>query len=146
MRRPLAAIAAICLTSATAVAQRPTAFTPLTNMLAPDAPVDEYSITADGNRVYYSTIKGEVWLFDRRLNKASRISEGGEIWDVSVAPNGSSVAYSRNAENGKDEYIWTIPLDPRTGLATGPQRRASMMPGDTPFHFAGWTATRVRTN
>ena len=90
MRRPLVAIVGLCLASSAAVAQRSTSFTPLANMLAPDAPVDEYSITADGNRVYYSTLKGEVWLLDRQLGKSSRISEGGIIWDIAVAPNGSS--------------------------------------------------------
>ena len=130
MRRPLVAIVGLCLASSAAVAQRSTSFTPLANMLASDAPVDEYSITADGNRVYYSTLKGEVWLLDRQLGKSSRISEGGIIWDIAVAPNGSSLAFTREGETLNQSFIWALPLDPRTGLAAGQQRRASMMPGD----------------
>jgi len=124
----VAALSAVCNA---AIAQRPPAFTPV-SLLPANTAVDEVSVTGDGNRVYYSTPKGEVMLFDRRASKTSRVSEGGDIWDVTVAANGSALAFTKSGETNKDEFVWTVPLDPATGLAAGAQRRASMMPGDTP--------------
>jgi Tol biopolymer transport system component len=126
----ITALAALSLSAVVAAAQRPASFTPI-SLLPADASVDEYAVTDDGNRVYYSTVKGEIMLYDRKLAKTTRISEGGELWDVTVARNGSMVAFTKNGER-RDEYIWTIPIDPTTGLAMGPQRRASMIPGDSP--------------
>jgi len=126
----LAALAALSLNAGVVAAQRSASFTPIA-LLPVDASVDEYAVTGDGNRVYYSTAKGEIMLYDRKLAKTTRISEGGDLWDVTVARNGSVVAFTKNGER-RDEYVWTIPLDPTTGLATGPQRRASMIPGDSP--------------
>ena len=125
-----AALAALVLNAVVVAAQRPGSFTPL-SLLPADASVSEFAVTGDGNRVYYSTAKGEVMLYDRKASKTTRISDGGDIWDITVARDGSQIAFTKNGEN-KDEYIWTIPLDATTGLPTGPQRRASMMPGDTP--------------
>jgi Tol biopolymer transport system component len=121
-----------CTAICAARAQNPAApLTPLT--IGPvTAAIDEYSATADGKRVYYSTTKGEVWLYDRVRNTSARIADGGEIWDIAAAPNGSSVAFTRAGENKRDQFVWIVPLDPKTGLATGPQRRVSALSGDVP--------------
>jgi len=131
MRRQLRLVsfALVCLAVTRAAAQKGSPFVPA-SILPVDAPMDEYAVTADRNRVYYSSLRGEVLLYDRKSSKTTHIADGGVIWDIAVANNGSAVAFTRSGEGGKDYFIWTVPLDSVTGLAKGPQRRASMMPGD----------------
>src|SRR5690242_4633781 len=130
-RLNLISLALVGAATVSASAQRtaPASFTPV-SLLPAGTSVDEYSMTADGNRVYYSSAKGEVFLFDRKTSKTTRIADGGDIWDVTVARNGSAVAFTK--AEGNDEYVWAVPLDPGTGGAKGPQRRVSMIQGDTP--------------
>ena len=127
----LVAFAFVSFAALSVGAQNAPSFAPI-SLLPIDAPVDGYAVTGDGNRVYYTNAKGEVMLYDRKTQKTTRISEGGNIWDITVSRNGSAVAYTKLGESTKDEFNWVIPLDPATGFATGPQRRASMIPGDTP--------------
>ena len=121
-------------------AQNPSApaTTPLT-LYPATAAVDEYATTADGKRVYYSLCASttscatqDVWFYDRARKTSTRIADGGDIYNVVAASNGSAMAFTRVAENKKDQYVWIVPLDPKTGLATGPQRRLSALAGDAP--------------
>ena len=121
-----------CTAICAARAQNPAAPLPPLTLYPATASVDEYSATADGKRIYYSTTKGEVWLYDRGRNTSARIADGGDIYDLAAAPNGSGVAFTRVAENKRDQYVWLVPLDAKTGLATGPQRRVSALMGDVP--------------
>lgn len=125
------ALALAAATSLAAAQQQKPAVSAVPDFL-PTAAMDEYAVTGDSHRVYYSTLKGEIWLYDRLQKKSSRIADGGEVWDITVAPNGSAVAFVRGGETKKGESVWTVPLDPRTGLATGAQRRISMLEGDSP--------------
>jgi DNA-binding beta-propeller fold protein YncE len=68
----------------------PYPFQPLSTFIAPSAVADEIATTGDGNRVYYSTTNGEVWLFDRKTAKSTRVAQVGELWDITVAANRSS--------------------------------------------------------
>ena len=108
---------------------------PLKDGLPANVRADEIVANAGAQRLYYTVetdkVIGEIWRYDRATKESSRLVSGA-LWDLTIAPNGSALAYSKESENGDAEYVWTIPLDPRTGLAAGPERRVSTVPGDTP--------------
>jgi Tol biopolymer transport system component len=45
------------------------------------------------------------------------------------APNGRFVSYNYTAEGLRGQYIWVLPMDTTTGLASGAPRRVTTRPG-----------------
>jgi Tol biopolymer transport system component len=100
-------------------------------ILPADATTELLVLTADGERTYFLNRAGEVWLFDR-ARQTSAYVVGGKPWDLTVSPARNALAYSRSGGNDTSHHVWVIPLDPRTGLAAGPERRLTTSPGDVP--------------
>ena len=103
----------------------------LSNILPVGASVDQFTRTSDGQRTYYSTPSGEVWLYDRAGNKTTRILTG-TVWDLSVSPMRDALAYTKSGQTRREQYVFVQPLDPKTGLASGNERRLSARTGDLP--------------
>jgi Tol biopolymer transport system component len=98
-------------------------------------PYGAYLVPVRGTtRLYYVTQDlNELWMFDRATSRRTRIATG-EMWDPAVSPAGDRIAFARSGEgtNVPNEHIWAIPLDPSTGLASGPARRVSTSMGHQP--------------
>ena len=45
-----------------------------------------------------------------------------------VSPQGDRLAFSRSSEDGTGDFVWTMPIDPKTGMATGQAQRVSLRP------------------
>ncbi len=45
-------------------------------------------------------------------------------------PRGDRIAYDHDSEDRKSGFIWSIPINPTTGAATGPAQRVSVREGD----------------
>jgi Tol biopolymer transport system component len=93
--------------------------------------VEQFTLTRDGERTYYTTTSGEVWLYDRVARKETRIISGS-AWDLSVSPLRDALAYTKGGDTRLEQYVWLLPLDPKTGLASGSERRLSTHAGDVP--------------
>ena len=103
---------------------------PVTGAIAQGEGVYELTATASG-RLYYVTAKGDLWMHDRGGREPTKL-RAFEGWDIHVANNGSVLAFTKSGEGDKGEFVWTMPLDPKTGLPAGPERRASTWEGDAP--------------
>ncbi len=55
---------------------------------------------------------------------------GTDMSPNSVSPQGDRFAFSRSAEDHTGAFLWTMPIDPGTGIATGPAHRVSLRPTD----------------
>lgn len=112
---------------------------PLPKTLIVEIPGDVANMAPalNGRRLYYSTPTGELFLYDVASKRTTRITTGAQVVPTSVSARGNRIAFTRSAEGGNTgayhpidgvyaSPIWTMPLDPRTGLATGPARRASL--------------------
>lgn len=105
--------------------------TRLTDALPSDVRVTQLVITPDARRVYYGDSARAIWLYDRADKRNVRLADG-EAWDLTVSPAGNALAFKRTSPGSADQHVWILPLDERTGAATGPARRASERQGDTP--------------
>jgi Tol biopolymer transport system component len=105
--------------------------TRLTDALPSDVRVTQLVITPDARRVYYGDSARAIWLYDRADKRSVRLADG-EAWDLTVSPAGNALAFKRTSPGSADQHVWILPLDARTGAATGPARRASERQGDTP--------------
>ncbi|MBI4473774.1 MAG: PD40 domain-containing protein, partial [Acidobacteria bacterium] len=93
--------------------------------------VEQFTMTSSVQRTYYTTTSGEVWLYDRGGKNATRIANGG-VWDLSVSPLQDALAYTKSGETRQEQYVWILPLNPKTGLPSGSERRLSAHSGDVP--------------
>ncbi len=87
--------------------------------------------TLNGRRLYYRVGTDSLWLYDVASKRSTRIATG-PMSNLSASAQGNRIAFERPDEGGVGNSIWTIPLDPRTGLATAPARRASVGPASIP--------------
>jgi len=105
--------------------------TRLTDVLPGDVRVTQMVLTPDARRVYYGDSARAIWMYDRGDKRNVRLADG-EAWDLTVSADGNALAFKRTTAGFADEHVWVLPLDARTGVATGPARRASERQGDTP--------------
>src|SRR5215471_9895959 len=103
----------------------------LRNVFPDDARVEQFTLTSDGKRTYYTTTTGDIWLYDRGGRKSTRIVTG-TVWDLSVSPLQDALAYTRAGSARQEQYVWVLPLDSKTGLPSGSERRVTEQPGDVP--------------
>src|SRR5215831_16141030 len=66
-------------------AQGPIPNEPLRNVFPAGARVEQFALTGDGTRTYYTTTSGEIWLYERGKNESARIATGS-VWDLAVSP------------------------------------------------------------
>ena len=103
----------------------------LPNVLPADARAEQFTLTSDGQRTYYTTPAGDIWLYDRSRQTNSRVATGS-FWDVGVSPLRDALVYTTSGEARQEQYVWLLPLDPKTGLSSGNARRVSEHTGDVP--------------
>jgi Tol biopolymer transport system component len=101
------------------------------NALPPGAKSTQLVVSRDTLHVYYSDSARALWAYDRAAGRATRLA-AGEIWDLTIARNADALAYRRLDHATAAQQVWMLPLDARTGLAAGPERRASNAQGDAP--------------
>ena len=131
--RTVAAIAAVMFcTGAPVAAQRgPTAGRRFPDIVPADHQAAQIVLSTDTTRAYAISPTGEIWFFDHTRKTSARLA-AGEAWDLSLASTGRALAYSRAGVKRTDHTVWVLPLDPRTGLASGPERRMSAGTADAP--------------
>ena len=83
------------------------------------------------NRFYLLICPDTLALYDINSKRMTRLGAGGWAGLV-VSHDGSFLAFSRRMDGGKTPYIWTLPLNPASGMPSGPPRRASMSSGNAP--------------
>jgi Tol biopolymer transport system component len=76
------------------------------------------------------TLVGEARIFDR--GSANWFGIGRQESDYAWSPRGDRIAFAKVDEHGRNMYVWTMPMDPRTGRPTGLPRRIAVRPGRGP--------------
>jgi hypothetical protein len=131
MKRALIAGTFLILGSLAFLGQTPIPREELANVFPASARVEQFTLTGDGQRTYYTTTSGDVWLYARDNQSNTRII-AGNVWDVSVSQFRDALAYTKGAETRLEQHVWMLPLDPETGLAAGSERLLSARSGDVP--------------
>lgn len=93
--------------------------------------VGETAPALGGKRIYYLTGSNELRMYDA-VSKRSVNVASGMMRRLAVSMRGDLITFVRAEQKEGPTNVWTLPLDPGTGLAAGPSRRASVGPGDFP--------------
>ena len=96
----------------------------------PGVNIGRISPSGNPNRLYYN-VGDKLYVFDVSTRKSALVAEG-DIWNLDISPTNDRLVFARDVEGGKVSNVWTMSLDPKTGLATAPARRLALTPGDQP--------------
>ncbi len=130
----LATLVAILTAMSTAASQIPPA-SQISDFLPPGARTTQLAVSKNLQHVYFVDTARALWVFDRQSHRSTRLVSTG-VSDLAVAETGGAAVYVRTENQSAKHYLWTLPLDPRTGLASAPERRVNDVEGDTPAFSA----------
>jgi Tol biopolymer transport system component len=87
-----------------------------------------WTLSQDRRRVYYLEDPTQLYVLDRTTGKSSKVLGPmvGLKAAAAVSPAGDRLAFFRNAEGGGESQLWTVPLDPATGLPNAAPRRVAL--------------------
>lgn len=88
-------------------------------------------VSSDARHVYYGDSTRAIWFYDRTDRRNIRLTNSGAS-DLTISPAGDAIAYVKTEPGSSEQHVWVLPLDARSGLARGAERRVSAMQGDTP--------------
>jgi Tol biopolymer transport system component len=103
----------------------------LPNVLPAGAKVEQLALTNDGQRTYYTTPNGDIWFYDHDGKTTTRVVTGN-IWDLNVSSLRDALVYTKSGDTRQEAYVWLLPLESKTGLASGNARRISEHTADAP--------------
>ena len=105
------------LCASAAMAQAPTTPQDVRNLVPATVMVEQFVVTPDSVRTYYAPSAGGIWMYDRRTNTTSRITDDA-AWDLALAPKGDALLYTKAGVTRRDQQVWFLPLSSTTGLPT----------------------------
>ena len=79
----------------------------------------------------YDSVTGSIFAYDVASKRSTLVTRGFD-GNLSLSRAGDRIAYDHESEDRKDDFIWSIPIDPTTGAAAGPAQRVTMGKGNTP--------------
>ena len=101
-----------------------------------DHSTHDIAITPNGRRIYYSQDTIQLYMYDRETRRTSPIlgpmAGVGANPGLALSPAGDRLAFARSAEGSGEKQLWTVSLDPATGLPNGPARRVSILVAHSP--------------
>jgi dipeptidyl aminopeptidase/acylaminoacyl peptidase len=98
-------------------------------VLLPDGRTLIYSSTTTRNASSWQPRATDT-TFAYDIATKRRTLLGTNMLPTDVSPMGDRLAFTRTLEDGTGRVVWTMPIDPRTGLATGPAQRVSLRSDD----------------
>jgi Tol biopolymer transport system component len=97
------------------------------HVLLPDRRTVIYTIS--NSHDYSMLARDTTFAYDVATKRSTPL--GTNVLPESVSPQGDRLAFSRSPEGASGTlvtFLWTMPINPRTGLATGPPQRVSLRP------------------
>lgn len=92
--------------------------------------IDEAVRLPNGTVVLY-TVGDCIIAYDLKTKRSMLVTLGFDN-SLSISRSGNRIAFGRGSDDATTGYIWTMPIDPKTGLAAGPAKRVSRSAGDCP--------------
>jgi Tol biopolymer transport system component len=70
------------------------------------------------------SIGDSTFAYDMSTRRGTPL--GTNMYPQAISPQGDRFAFVRRSEDGRGNFVWTMPVDPRTGRGTGPAQRVSL--------------------
>ncbi|MEP6835659.1 MAG: hypothetical protein ABJB74_19890 [Gemmatimonas sp.] len=91
---------------------------------------------APGGKLLYYRAGDTIRVYNRATKTSRDLLSGGYSY-IAASPQGDRLVLLRLGEDAKPNsrpprYVWTLPVNPATGAATGEPRRVSLIPAEAP--------------
>jgi len=128
IRRYLAAVLAAFIVPVGSRAQGPETFRTIASFT--DERIGDPHVSPDGRLILIGS-RSQLRVLDVATQRTSKIADGGG-WDFAWSATMDRIAWVRGDADGKGQYVWTMPVDPKTGASRGPAQRVTMGLSDYP--------------
>jgi hypothetical protein len=124
--------------------------TTITSIPGPESEWANDITGSPGARLIYYVTDARVRVYDRVKKTTTEVMKGNYTY-IASSTAGDQLALVRPAEDSKpgpnrQEFVWTVSVNPQTGAATSEPRRVSMLPAATPrFSPDGRTIAFIAT-
>jgi Tol biopolymer transport system component len=85
-----------------------------------------YAVTDGGDR-FFPRVEDSTFTYDIATKRRTQL--GTNMLPAAVSPLGDRLVFNRSSEDRTGNFMWTMPIDPKTGIATGQAQRVSLRPG-----------------
>jgi dipeptidyl aminopeptidase/acylaminoacyl peptidase len=90
--------------------------------------ISDFVLLPSRGALLYVCLPGEESTFIYDIATKRRTLLGTNMVPQSVSPQGDRLAFTRYSEDRTEGFVWTMPIDPKTGIATGQAQRVSLRP------------------
>jgi dipeptidyl aminopeptidase/acylaminoacyl peptidase len=80
-----------------------------------------------GGRTLIYSVDNSTYAYDIATKRRTPL--GTNMGPAAVSPPGDRLAFLRSSEDRTGNFLWTMPIDPLSGIATGQAQRVSLRPG-----------------
>lgn len=96
----------------------------------PGAGLGEFARMPNGRIIVYGH-DDSIMAYNLTTKRSTLVTRGWDF-DLVISPQGDRIAYSRSSEDGRSNFVWTIPIDPATAAPRGPAQRVTESSGNSP--------------
>jgi len=85
-----------------------------------------YGLKTESTDPNQPRVDGSTFAYDVATKRRTLL--GTDMRPAAVSPRGDRLAFTRSSENPTGFFLWTMPINPKTGIATGQAQRVSLRP------------------
>ena len=120
--------AAVFLPTAALLAQRPASSPGDFRTLATfniEPPAADPHVSPDGRFVLLGT-SNELLVYEVASRRTRKLADGRSIYMLEWSAKGDRIAWTQAGDDGRTNYVWSMPLDPKTAVPTAPAQRVTV--------------------
>lgn len=103
-------------------AARPATFRTLASFdIGPSA---DPHVSPDGRYILLSTER-QLQVYEVATKQMRKLVEGRSLNSLEWSRTGDRIAWTQAGDDGRTNYVWSMPMDPRTATPTGPAQRVT---------------------
>ena len=87
-------------------------------------------VSPDGRFVLFGT-RSELRVLNVATGQSTKLADG-EAWSLAWSAKMDRIAWARGDADRKGQYVWTMPIDPKSAASKGPAQRVTMGPSKYP--------------
>ena len=90
-----------------------------------ESPAPDPHVSADGRFVLLGR-GSQLQVYEVATKRTTTLAEGRGIDWLEWSRRGDRVAWTQLGDDGRTNYVWTMPVDPKTATPTGPAQRVTV--------------------
>ena len=90
-----------------------------------EPPAADPHVSPDGRFVLLGT-SNELLVYEVASRRTRKLADGRSIYMLEWSAKGDRIAWTQAGDDGRTNYVWSMPLDPKTAVPTAPAQRVTV--------------------